>query len=84
MDHYGEFVEIINRLENNLSEVRMVWNDQTGDTYDHINENMELFAARIWTRYDNSCTGYNAVKTNYSESEFDDTLNQVRHKAAAV
>ena len=42
MEQYGEFLENISRLENNLREVRSVWDDQTARTYDHINENMQV------------------------------------------
>ena len=84
MEQYGDFTEVINRLEGGLSEVRTVWADQTALTYDHINENMQHFAAQIWNYYNNSVAGHNAVKANYNEAEFDNTLNQLNSKIDAV
>ena len=84
MEQYGEFLENISRLENNLREVRSVWDDQTARTYDHINENMQVFTKRIWAHYSNSVSGCDAVKANYSESGFDDELNQLNSKIYSV
>lgn len=84
MEQYGEFTEAINRLESGLSEVRMVWVDQTALTYDHINENMKHFATQIWNRHNNSVAGHNGVKANYDEIEFDRELNQLNYKIATV
>lgn len=84
MEQYGEFSESINRLESNLSEVRCVWADQTAQTYDHINENMEAFTMQIWAYYCNSVSGYEAVKANYNEAEFDDELNQLNSRIYSV
>lgn len=84
MEQYGEFAESINRLESNLSEVRCFWTDQTAQTYDHINENMEAFTMHIWAHYSNSVSGYEVVKANYNEAEFDDELNQLNSKIYSV
>lgn len=84
MERYGDFAEIINRLEGSLAEVRTVWVDQTALTYDSINENMQHFATRIWDFHNNSVAGHNAVKANYNESEFDSTVNQLNSKVSAV
>lgn len=84
MNQYGDFTETINRLNSDLRDVRTVWFDQTALTYDHVNENMEHFVIQIWTYYNNSFAGYNAVKANYNESEFDDTINQLNAKIASV
>lgn len=84
MNQYGDFTEIINRLNGDLSDVRMVWLDQTATTYDHMNENMEHFAIQIWAYYNNSLAGHNAVKSNYNESEVDDMINQLNAKIASV
>ena len=84
MEQYGDFTEIINRLESSLGEVRTVWADQTALTYDHINENMQHFATQIWNYHNNSVAGHNAVKANYNEAEFDNTVNQINSKIATV
>jgi hypothetical protein len=84
MNQYGDFTGTINRLNSDLGDVRTVWFDQTALTYDHVNENMEDFAIQIWMYYNNSLAGYNAVKANYNESEFDDTINQLNAKIASV
>lgn len=84
MEQYGDFTDTLIRLKSSLIEVRTVWSDQTALTYDHINENMEHFAMQIWNYYNNSLAGYNAVKANYNESEFDETLNQLNSKIASV
>ena len=84
MEQFGDFTETINRLNNDLSDVRKVWFDQTAVTYDLINENMAHFANQIWNNYNSSLLGYNAVKANYNESEFDDTINQINSKIASV
>ena len=84
MEQYGEFSEIINRLESNLGETRTVWTDQTAQTYDHINENMQFFTVQIWQHYCNSVKGRDLVKANYDESEFGDELNQINSKIYSV
>ncbi len=84
MEQYGEFTQVINRLEDSLREVRTVWTDQTAITYDCINENMQNFAMQMWTCYTNCEEGYNAEKANYNQAEFDGIVNQLASKAAAV
>lgn len=84
MEQYGEFSESINRLESDLSVVRCVWTDQTAQTYDRINENIEAFTMQIWACYCNSVSGYEIVKANYNEATFDDELNQLNSKIYSV
>ena len=84
MNQYGDFTETIHRLNNDLSDVRAVWNDQTAQTYDQVNENMEHFAFQIWNYHNNSLSGYAAVKANYDEAEFEETLHQLNAKIASV
>ncbi len=84
MDQYGDFTEAINRLESSLTDVRTVWADQTALTYDCINENMQHFAMQIWIHRNNAVTGYNAVKANYNEAEFDNTVNKLNSKVSSV
>ena len=61
---YGDFLGSMIRLDDELREVRAVWNDQTALTYDHINENMKMISAKIWEHYCNSLNGYESVKQN--------------------
>ncbi len=84
MNQYGDFVEIINRLKSDLSNVRLQWNDQTALSYDQLNENMEHFVIQIWNYYNNSLEGYNAVKANYNESEFENTINRLNSMIMSV
>lgn len=84
MKQYGDFVEIINRLKSDLSNVRLQWNDQTALSYDQLNENMEHFVIQIWNYYNNSLEGYNAVKANYNESEFNNTINRLNSMIMSV
>ena len=84
MEQLGEFTENINRLESNWASVRSVWTDQTALTYNDMHENMKGFAAQIHAYSENSVAGYNAVKANYNESEFDRELNDLGSKVAAI
>lgn len=84
MEQYGEFSQSINNLESSLSEVRCVWTDETARTYDCINDNMKVFAMQIWAYYCNSVKGYDIVKNNYDEAEFDDELRQLSAKIDSV
>ena len=84
MEEYGDFTGVINRLESSLNDVRTVWTDQTAVTYDAINDNMKHFSREIWNYYNNSVAGYNMVKANYNEAEFQNTVNQLSAKVAAV
>ena len=84
MEQYGEFSENINNLESSLRAVRSVWIDQTAITYDEINENMKIFVSQIVSHMENSLAGYNAVKANYNEADFDNELNMLSSKIAAV
>lgn len=84
MEQFGEFTENISNLDSSLAIVRSVWIDQTAMTYDEINENMKVFVSQITAYKANSVAGYNAVKANYNESEFESELNQLDAKVAAV
>ena len=84
MSQYGDFTNMINRLESNLGDVRSVWVDQTARTYDYINENMQSFTMQIWKHYCNSNATLNVVKANYDESEFGDELSQTQSKIHSV
>lgn len=84
MEQFGEFTENINNLDSSLVAVRSVWVDQTAMTYDEINENMKVFVSQITALKANSVAGYNAVKSNYNETEFESELNQLGAKVAAV
>jgi len=84
MRNYGEFLGSVNRLEDNLNNARSVWTDQTAQTYDTINENIEDFIEQISQCYDSSVAGQNAVKANYNESEFNDELNRLNSKIDSV
>lgn len=84
MEQFGEFTENINNLESSLTTVRSVWVDQTAMTYDEINENMKIFVSQITAYKENSIAGYNAFKANYNETEFENELNQLDAKVAAV
>ena len=84
MEQFGEFTENISNLESSLTTVRSVWVDQTAMTFDEINENMKVFVSQITAYKENSIAGYNAVKANYNESEFENDLNQLGAKVAAV
>lgn len=84
MEQFGEFTENISNLDSSLAKVRSVWVDQTAMTYDEINENMKVFVSQITASKVNSIAGYNAVKANYNESEFDSELNQLEARVATV
>ena len=84
MNQYGDFTQIINRLSNDLAEVRSVWVDATAMSYDIINENMEYIAQRIWGYYTNTVAGYDVVKQNYNEGVCDDEINMLHMRMMAV
>lgn len=84
MDQFGEFTENIANLESDLKTVRSTWVDQTATTFDGINENMKVFVSQITAYKENSIAGYNAVKANYIESEFESELGQLGAKVSAV
>lgn len=84
MEQYGDFTEVINRLESSLLEVRLVWTDQTAKTYDAINENMQHFALHIWNNYNNAVAGKNMVRSNYNEDDFEQVFNNLNTKIEAV
>lgn len=84
MEQFGEFTENIDHLESSLSAVRSVWVDQTAMTFDEINENMKVFVSQITAYKENSIAGYNAVKANYNETEFENELNRLGTRVAAV
>lgn len=84
MDQYGEFSQVISQLNDNLSEVRAVWQDQTAQTYDSINENTEGFSACIWQNYANAVQMYDIEKKNYHEEEFEQVIGQLSSRVSAV
>ena len=84
MGQLGDFTDNINNLENSLTAVRSIWQDQTAMTFDEMNENIKNFVSKITEHRDNSVAGYNAVKANYNEAEYDNELNQLCAKVAAV
>lgn len=84
MEQYGEFSASVSRLESNLVEVRGVWSDQTAQTYDQINENMEALAEGIWAHYFQSVSEYDLVRANYNEAEIDSELNILSAKIDSV
>ena len=67
----GEFTKNIIALKNDLQEVRGIWQDQTANTYDALNENIEACAQRIWAHLVNSQNGYAALKRNYDSDDYD-------------
>ena len=81
---YGVFAGIIAQLDSELSEVMAVWNDKTASTYGALNVNIRGCAQKIWAHHNNSEEGYNVVKANYNESDFNNTLNQLSAKIDAV
>ena len=82
--NFGEFTESVNRIEDNLNEVRSVWADQTSCTYDRINENIEEFTMKIWQSFNIINGGQKAVEANYDESEFNNELNRLNSKIYSV
>lgn len=84
MSRYGEFTDNINTLDRDLDSVRTVWTDQTAITYDSINDNMKVFASKITALFGNAEAGFNAVKANYDESQFEDTIGRLSAKVVAV
>ena len=70
-NQYGEFTKNIIALKNDLEEVRSIWQDQTANTYDVLNENIESFTQRIWLHLVDSQNGYDALKRNYDSDEYD-------------
>ena len=84
MDQYGEFIDMLNSLRDALEEVRISWYDRTAATYDSINENTGRFCAAAWTYYSYVLNGYEAVKTNYNEAEFESNLKQLGNKIMSV
>ncbi len=84
MEQYGEFFEVLCRLKDGLEQVRAVWQDQTAVTYDSINDNTERYSAQVWLCYSYAVEGYNAVKTNYNEAEFEHILSQLDARIRSV
>ncbi len=84
MEQFGDFTTNINNLESCLHSVRSVWTDRTAMSYDEFNENMKSFAAQITAYKENSVAGYNAVKANYNETEFESEITRLSIKVSAV
>ena len=77
IEQYGDFFTSITKLDDKLSAVRAVWNDQTAQTYDVFNENMQRFTKNIWACRVDSEVRRNDVKNGYRESEFDAELYEL-------
>ena len=84
MKDYGVFSKSISDLYDNLKEVRCVWADQTAQTYDHINDNMDAFAEYMWAYYVRAEKSADYIKSSYSESDYDNELMNLRSKVSSV
>ena len=84
MKDCGIFTENIIKLDSCLDDVRSVWKDTTAKTYDVLNENIEILSQKVWLQFINAQTGYQAVRKNYNEAEFDRVLSQLSGKVNSV
>ncbi len=84
MEQYGIFGAVLAELNEALAQVRSVWTDQTAQTYDGINENMEAYAQRIWASAQTAATGEEMVRKNYDEGEFESILNNLGGRVARL
>lgn len=84
MEKYGIFASVLAELNAALQQVRSVWTDQTAQTYDAINENMEVYAQRIWHSGQTAATGEEMVRKNYDEGEFEGILNNLGGRIARL
>ena len=76
-NQYGEFIKNIIALKEDLQEVRSVWQDQTANTFDALNENIEACTQRIWLHLVDSENGYAALKRNYDSDDYDRYVAQM-------
>ena len=76
-NQYGEFTKNITALKDDLQEVRSILQDQTANTYDVLNENIEVCTQRIWAYLVNSENGYAALKRNYDSDDYDRYVAQM-------
>lgn len=76
-NQYGEFTKNIMALKSDLEEVRTIWQDQTANTYDVLNENIEVCTQRIWLHLVDSQNGYAALKRNYDSDDYDKYVAQM-------
>ena len=72
MGNYGKFDPHVYHLQDELKEVRTYWRDQTAKTYDCMNENVEVYAKRIWEKSVIVKNRGDLVKRMYDE----DSLNR--------
>ena len=70
-NQFGEFTKNIIALKDVLQEVRGIWQDQTANTYDALNENIEACSQKIWAHLVNSQNWFAALKRNYDSDEYD-------------
>lgn len=83
-EQYGEFSGIVSALDEAQGRVRSVWTDRTAYSYDTMNDNVKLCAARIFSHYMDSVAGTNAVKANYNSDEIDRTLVLLERAAEEI
>ena len=76
-NQYGEFIKNIIALKDDLQEVRSVWQDQTANTFDALNENIEACTQRIWLHLVDSENGYAALKRNCDSDDYDRYVAQM-------
>ncbi len=68
---YGEFSNQIIALDRALKQVRTVWTDPTSASFTELNENIKIYAEKIWAMMADSHGGLEAVKKNYNAEETD-------------
>ncbi len=84
MDNYGEFTVNIVRLNQELEIALGVWVDETGFTYQSINDNPASFAKAMWGLFDQSKQGYEAMQQNYRPEDIESRLGNLNSKLAAL
>lgn len=81
---YGEFSDIVIRLDDALKEARTEWTDQTAMTFDQLNDGIKGIVKNMWGCYASSEKARNMVLNNYKENEVDRALNSLERKADSV
>ncbi len=84
MTSYGDYSELISRLESALASVRQSWQDETAQSYDEINDNMKYLASQLAEREESTAKGFRAVREHYVESEVKRELLMLESEAANV
>ena len=84
MEQYQQFAEIILRLRQDLETVHRSWQDETARSYHALNENIERFVQELCGHCENIEKGFDAVKANYNESEFESIVCRLREKVEAA